>query len=302
MSASPLAFHIIMAGIYRSGMAVRIGRTAKIICQNKPFSFLSPSTRAVGNKQFAIDLLNMKNLRGKAWDSSWGQPRDWPGLQCAGRLDADSTGLLVWTDDAALQQFIIDQRTDVEKEYLVRIRNHEHWTERQMDDSLELFRGGGVDLDGKPLLPATVRRINENQLQVVLTEGRHRQIRRMCALVGLEVIDLKRVRIGNLRLASLPTGCWSSLTPAMAASLLLPRHPRANTNLARKPKPPPLHWRSDATSATPDGDAEQDADRRGDAIPIGPRRRRRAAPRDKARTLEASDRPGRMRRRSVSER
>ena len=244
-----------MAGVFRSGTALRIGRAATIICQHKPYSFLSPSTGVAGNKQFAIDLLTMKNLRGKQWDKSWGNPCDVRGLQCAGRLDADSTGLLLWTNDDALQQYIIGPHTTVEKEYLVRVRNHEAWTQQQMDDSLELLRSGSVDMDGKPLLPASVRRINESQLQVVLIEGRHRQIRRMCAVVGLEVVALKRVRIGNLRLASLPVGCWSSLTPPMAASLLLPRHPGSKANESRKARPPQLHWRSDATRARASGSA-----------------------------------------------
>lgn len=143
-----------------------------------------------------------------------------PGMQAAGRLDADSTGLMLWTDDAALVQHIIGPNTVIEKEYLVRISGHAEWSPRQIEDSLELMREG-MTLDDKPLLRAKVRQLNESQLQFILHEGRHRQIRRMAALVGLHVEAIKRVRIGKLRLASLPTGYWSPLSPAQAASLFL---------------------------------------------------------------------------------
>ena len=197
----------------------RIAKGAAIIAQHKPFSLLSPSTKPLGNKKFAVDLLTRKNLRGKSWNRDV-DPCDIRGLKCAGRLDADSTGLLLWTDDEQLEQFIIGPSTPVEKEYLVRITGHASWSESQFQDTLGLLREG-ISLDGKPLLRSGVRRLNESQLQMTLLEGRHRQIRRMLATVGLQVDAIKRVRIGKLRLASLPVGCWSSLSAAQAASMFL---------------------------------------------------------------------------------
>lgn len=261
-----------MAGVYRSTHAIRIARSATIIYQHKPFSFLSPSTSVVGNKQFAMDLLMSKNLRGKHWQRSWGDPRDVPGLQCAGRLDADSTGLMLWTDDPSLRNSIIAQGTSVEKEYIVRVGNHEAWSQHQLEDSLNIMRDGGIMLDDRPLLPASVKRINESQLKFVLTEGRHRQIRRMCALVGLEVLAIKRVRIGELRLGSLPNGCWSSLSPKMAGSLLLPRHPAVHANQPRKPRaakaPLRVHWRSDGQQQQHASDRERASSHMGHASSV----------------------------------
>ena len=145
-----------------------------------------------------------------------------PGLRAAGRLDADSTGLMVWSDDKPLVEYIIGQSSSVEKEYLVRLSGHEHWTPRQLDETVEQLREG-VHLDGVPLKKLGVHRLNEEQFRITMTEGRHRQIRRMCALVGLKVEAIKRVRIGRLLLKGLKVGCWVSLKPKQAASLFQDR-------------------------------------------------------------------------------
>jgi 23S rRNA pseudouridine2604 synthase len=126
------------------------------------------------------------------------------GLAPAGRLDIDSTGLLVLTEDGRIARRLIGQDSAIEKEYLVRVRGI-------LDDSgLALLRHG-LSLDGKMLKPARVTWVNPQQLQFILTEGKKRQIRRMCEQVGLQVTALKRVRIGNVRLANLPLGKWRYL-------------------------------------------------------------------------------------------
>ncbi|MEI7567958.1 MAG: pseudouridine synthase [Alcaligenaceae bacterium] len=126
------------------------------------------------------------------------------GLAVAGRLDIDSTGLLVMTQDGRVARQLIGDDTDVEKEYLVRVQG------RLAPGKLELLNEG-LSLDGKKLKRAQVRWQNEEQLQFVLREGKKRQIRRMCELVGLKVLGLKRVRIGQVRLADLPVGQWRYL-------------------------------------------------------------------------------------------
>ena len=196
----------------------RIAEGAAIIAQHKPKSFLSPSTEPRGNKQFARDILTRQNLRGQ-WARSI-QPSDLPGLTCAGRLDADSSGLLLWTDDESLVQHIIGPDTPIEKEYLVRVSGHVQWSPRERESTLDLLREG-IILDGERLRRAEVKFLNEAQLSFTLREGKHRQIRRMCAEVGLQVVALKRVRIGKLRLASLAPGFWTPLKPAQAASLFV---------------------------------------------------------------------------------
>jgi 23S rRNA pseudouridine2604 synthase len=126
------------------------------------------------------------------------------GLAPAGRLDIDSTGLLVLTQDGRIAKQLIGEDSGIEKEYLVRVEGRLH------AQGLGLLNHG-LSLDGKPLKRAEVRWQNEDQLRFVLREGKKRQIRRMCELVGLKVIGLKRVRIGNVKLGTLPQGQWRYL-------------------------------------------------------------------------------------------
>jgi 23S rRNA pseudouridine2604 synthase len=123
------------------------------------------------------------------------------GLAPAGRLDIDSQGLLVLTQDGRIARQLIGDQSDVEKEYLVRVSG-------SLDSRSLALLNHGLTLDGKKLKPAVVGWQNEDQLRFVLKEGRKRQIRRMCELVGLTVLGLKRVRIGAIRLGTLPEGQW----------------------------------------------------------------------------------------------
>jgi 23S rRNA pseudouridine2604 synthase len=141
----------------------------------------------------------------------------WRGLAAAGRLDIDSTGLLVLTQDGRIARQLIGADSSIEKEYLVRVE----WPEAPRhgapqdcfpEDRLQLLRHG-LSLDGVRLKPAKVSWQNEDQLRFVLREGRKRQIRRMCEAVGLRVVGLKRVRIGSVVLGALPAGQWRYLAP-----------------------------------------------------------------------------------------
>lgn len=131
--------------------------------------------------------------------------KDYLGLAPAGRLDIDSTGVLILTQDGRVAKALIGEESTVEKEYLVRVQG------TLSDEGLARLRHGLV-LDGKALKPAVVRWQNEDQLSFILKEGRKRQIRRMCELVGLSVHGLKRVRIGPVRLGDLPVGQWRYLS------------------------------------------------------------------------------------------
>jgi 23S rRNA pseudouridine2604 synthase len=126
------------------------------------------------------------------------------GLAPAGRLDIDSTGLLVLTHDGRVARHLIGQDTSVEKEYLVRV-------EGELSDADLKRLNHGLSLDGEQLKPAKVSWQNEDQLRFVLREGKKRQIRRMCEMVGLHVVGLKRVRIGSVNLGKLPLGKWRYL-------------------------------------------------------------------------------------------
>lgn len=132
------------------------------------------------------------------------------GLAPAGRLDIDSTGLMVLTQDGRIAKLLIGDQTRVEKEYLVRVEYK--GPGRLPEADMERLRHGLI-LDGVKLRPARVSWQNEDQLRFVLREGRKRQIRRMCEQVGLDVVGLKRVRIGSIVLGKLPVGQWRYLAP-----------------------------------------------------------------------------------------
>ena len=166
------------------------------IMLNKPVGYVSTQPEP-GNTP-AIQLIT----QGNQFDDRGQRLKFRDGLSVVGRLDIESQGLLLFTQDGRLAKRIIGEQYTTEKEYLVRV------TGGYLDDArLKLLRHG-LSLDGEPLKPAKVDYINDDQLRFVLTEGKKRQIRRMCDLVNLRVVGLKRVRIGNLRLGNLPEGQW----------------------------------------------------------------------------------------------
>ena len=136
-------------------------------------------------------------------------------LAPAGRLDIDSIGLLVLTQDGRVARQLIGEDSTMEKEYLVRVRYGDEEKDVQgMFPREQLARlRHGLSLDGQSLKPAQVEWQNPEQLRFVLTEGKKRQIRRMCEAVGLHVTGLKRIRIGNVTLGMLPVGQWRYLAP-----------------------------------------------------------------------------------------
>jgi 23S rRNA pseudouridine2604 synthase len=146
-------------------------------------------------------------------------PAQFKGLAPAGRLDIDSVGLLVMTQDGRVARQLIGEDADMEKEYLVRVtcagpqgdiavNVQAHFPAAQMQRLRH-----GLSLDGKPLKPAQVEWQNPEQLRFVLKEGKKRQIRRMCEQVGLKVVGLKRIRMGRVSLGALPVGQWRYLGP-----------------------------------------------------------------------------------------
>ncbi|MES2185309.1 MAG: pseudouridine synthase [Pseudomonadota bacterium] len=137
------------------------------------------------------------------------------GLAPAGRLDIDSVGLLVLTQDGRVARQLIGEDSGIEKEYLVRVHYGEVTGDVQAAYPREQLARlcHGLSLDGQPLKPARVDWQNPEQLRFVLKEGKKRQIRRMCEQVGLKVVGLKRIRIGQVVLGQLPVGQWRYLGP-----------------------------------------------------------------------------------------
>jgi 23S rRNA pseudouridine2604 synthase len=157
----------------------------------------------------AVRLLTKEALVGEAPLIPDAQTR----LAPLGRLDMDSRGLLLLSEDGVLAKAVIGPESTLDKEYTVRV------TGQVTEGKLKQLRHG-LRLDGRQLKPAKVTVIGDQRLRIVLTEGRNRQIRRMCELVGLTVADLFRVRIGPLQLGDLPEGRWRALTPEERAALL----------------------------------------------------------------------------------
>ncbi|WP_224056488.1 pseudouridine synthase, partial [Burkholderia vietnamiensis] len=183
------------------------------ILLHKPVGYVS------GQAEDGYEPAAVLITRANQWSGDRSQIRFSPqhlhALAPAGRLDIDSTGLLVLTQNGRIAKQLIGEQSDIDKEYLVRVRYGEHLIDIDQHfpaESLAKLRHG-LELDGVPLKPAMVSWQNGEQLRFVLREGKKRQIRRMCEMVGLEVIGLKRVRMGRVMLGALPQGQWRYLSP-----------------------------------------------------------------------------------------
>ena len=174
------------------------------IILHKPVGYVS-GTPEDGNIH-ALTLITAENQEKSPLDPIEFSPHILRSLAPAGRLDSDSSGLIIYTQDGRIAKQIIGEKVQhkVEKEYLVR------FVGEISPEKIKLLQHG-LFLDGKALKPAWVKLLNEGQLHFILQEGRKRQIRRMCELVGLKVIGLKRVRIGKIMLKNLPLGKWRFL-------------------------------------------------------------------------------------------
>ncbi len=166
---------------------------------NKPVGYVSAQPE--GAQVPAARLLTAANL----WPPAQGAaPSSRASLAPLGRLDQDSRGLLLLSEDGVLAKAVIGDTSKLDKEYRVRVEG------RVEAAKLAQLRHG-LSLDGRTLKPALVEEVGASTLRFTLREGRKRQIRRMCDLVGLRVLDLQRVRIGPLELGALPEGKWRPL-------------------------------------------------------------------------------------------
>ena len=174
---------------------------------NKPVGYVSAQPE--GDQIPAARLLTRTNLIGP--------PRNMPTkrtrLAPLGRLDQDSRGLLLLSEDGVLAKALVGEHSKLDKEYLVRVTGQ--ITERK----LALLRHG-LQLDGRQLKPAQIEQVEPQRLRFILHEGRNRQIRRMCELVELDVTDLLRLRIGPLKLGTLQEGNWRMLQPEERDALI----------------------------------------------------------------------------------
>lgn len=193
------------------------------ILMHKPVGYVSGQPED-GHEAAATLIGAPSQWRGDARHPADGRrfsPDHTRGLAPCGRLDIDSTGLLVLTQDGRIARQLIGESSGVEKEYLVRVQWAPNGPQGQgliAQDVQSVFPEAqlarlrhGLSLDDQPLKPAQVEWMNPEQLRFVLVEGKKRQIRRMCEQVGLHVVGLKRIRIGNVVLGNLPVGQWRYL-------------------------------------------------------------------------------------------
>lgn len=173
------------------------------ILLNKPKGYVS--SQPEDGYKAAVELIRRENQDPN--DKRPFHPRALRGLAPAGRLDIDSQGLLVLTQDGVVAKQLIGEDSDVEKEYIVRVSGH------LSDEGLKKLNNGTLVIEGRKLRPAHVEWINEDQMRFILKEGMKRQIRKMCEAVGLKVTGLKRVRIGKIKLGTLAEGQWRHLRP-----------------------------------------------------------------------------------------
>lgn len=183
-------------------------RTAPLsVVIHKPVGIVSAQPE--GDQIPAVRLLTKEALWGKAETI----PSRKNKLAPVGRLDQDSRGLLILSEDGVLAKAVIGPQSELDKEYLVRV------TGAINAKKLALLRHG-LMLDGRQLKQAKVTQIGDHSLRFILNEGRNRQIRRMAEAVDLHVTDLKRIRIGPLELGDLPERRWRMLTKDERAALI----------------------------------------------------------------------------------
>lgn len=188
--------------------AIQVGENDKIICDienyknekiyiklNKPVGYVVSNNKKEGKPIYKLLDENLKKL--------------YP----VGRLDKDSKGLILFTNDGVFSRKIIGEESECEKEYYVKL-------EGNISDGALKKLEFGISLDGKKLKPAIVKRVSKNSFNIILKEGRNRQIRRMCEKVGFEVILLKRLRISNIYLNDLQEGKFEYLTKDEINSIL----------------------------------------------------------------------------------
>jgi 23S rRNA pseudouridine2604 synthase len=183
-----------------------LGQSLSVVL-NKPVGVVSAQPE--GRQVPAVRLLTRETLVGESPSIPGRDTR----LAPLGRLDMDSHGLLILSDDGVLAKAVIGPESNLDKEYLVRVAG-------EITEARLARLAHGLSLDGRKLRPAKVTLAGEQRLRFVLNEGRNRQIRRMCELVDLRVTDLYRLRIGPLRLGDLKEGRWRVLTPAERAALI----------------------------------------------------------------------------------
>ncbi len=177
--------------------AIESNTTSIYIALNKPRGYVSSCHQP--DEKIVLDLVDISE-------------RVYP----IGRLDKDSSGLLLLTNDGLLHHQLSHPSFNHQKEYEVKLA-------KAIPGGALAKLAKGLPMMGTRTRPAQVQRISARRFRIVLQEGKNRQIRRMVRKVGNQVVSLKRIRIANIKLGGLPSGSWRHLTPAEREGLLQAR-------------------------------------------------------------------------------
>ncbi len=200
-----------------NGETARVGATVfdgdSILLDGEPVALSAERTYLAFNKPSGY-LTTLSDDRGRPTVADL-MP-DVPGLVPAGRLDYDTTGLLILTNDGAFANHITHPSTEIEKEYLLTVRNP------VPQEALNAL-AAGPDLEDGPMLPPDLTGVRRSSrtttFHLTIHEGRNRIIRRACAAVGLRLVSLKRLRIGPVELGDLPEGRYRDLAESELGAL-----------------------------------------------------------------------------------
>jgi len=181
-----------------NGQPVTLSQALIYMALNKPRGYIASCTRDRDEDNIVLDLIDIRQ-------------RIYP----VGRLDKDSTGLLILTNDGKLHHRLSHPSFDHEKEYEVTV-------EKPLGDGALRKMAHGVPMMGTKTRPARIKRQSARRFRITLQEGKNRQIRRMVRKVGGRVIKLKRLRVANIKLGNLAEGNWRYLTAKEKKDLIQP--------------------------------------------------------------------------------
>jgi len=191
-------------------LGTQVGEGDRVEVDGKPIAPRRSETVYIAlNKPVGITCTTERHVAGNIVDYVNHPQRIFP----IGRLDKDSEGLILLTNDGDIVNEVLREEHGHEKEYVVTV-------DRPVTDEFLYGMAHGVDILGTRTKPCKVRRIAKNVFGIILTQGLNRQIRRMCAAFDYKVRRLQRVRIVNVRLEGIPPGKWRELTPEELRGLL----------------------------------------------------------------------------------
>lgn len=182
-------------------MGTKVKETASVKIDGKSINKVDELVYIALNKPVGITCTTEKKIRGNIVDFVNHKKRIFP----IGRLDKDSQGLILLTNDGDIVNKILRAGNNHEKEYIVTV-------DKPIDEKFIRSMASGVKILGTITKKCVVTKENKNTFRIILTQGMNRQIRRMCEVLGYNVVKLNRIRIMNIRLGSLKIGEWRDLT------------------------------------------------------------------------------------------